>query len=149
MRSLAGQGDQSGYTEFSGGGDIFVHNKNPPSTGLVVVTQEREEDEEEEGMDKNEEEESDKDNVCFGLSIENKLSSAASEQKTVRQLKASIMILFSTLLMEHIKHGCYVDRICIYGITFGPTIPISILKCVMNFEKTKFTAYQQLRLNKI
>ena len=146
VRSLAGKGDQSGYTEFSGGGDIFMHNKNPPSNGLVVVTQEREENEEEEGMDKNEEEESDEDNVCFGLAIENKLSSATSEQKTIRRLKASIMILFSILLRKCIKHGCYVDQICICGITFGPTIPISILKCVMNFERTKFTAEQQLRL---
>ena len=120
VRSLAGKGDQSGYTEFSGGGDIFVHNKNPPSTGLAVVTQERgEEDKEEEGVD---------------------------EQKTIRQLKASIMILFSILLTERIKNGCYVDRICIYGITFGPAIPISILKCAMNFNRTKFTAEQQLRL---
>ena len=97
-------------------------------------------------VESNKKEKSDEDNVCFGLAMENKLSSAASEQKTIRQLKASIMILFSILLTEPIKHGCYVDRICIYGISFGPTIPISILKCFMKFDRAKFTAEKQLHL---
>ena len=66
--------------------------------GLVITHEEQEE--EEEGVEGNEEQEGDEEQerVCIGLAIENKLSSSASEQRTVRQLKASILILFGQIV---------------------------------------------------
>ena len=80
-----------------------------------------------------------------GMAIENKASDFPEEQ-LIRQLKASMLIVTGRLLSAHLRKGIPVGKITIYGVTFGLTQPIQIIRLISDYE-VGTAVYEQL-LNK-
>jgi hypothetical protein len=119
---ICGRGDSSDCTPFSGGGDIYITKDN--TRGVVITSSD--------GYD-----------TETVVAIENKCKTAQSEGQVQLQLQCEMMLLAGQILHTRLQQGLVTDKILCYGVCFGPTLPISLLKLIVNFD-TGDSKYQLL-----